>query len=132
MEEIVAPIEAEPVHVLLDGIDIFLLLLGRIGVVEAQVALTAEFLGDPEIEADRFGVADMEIAVRLGRKSRDDLRITPRCEIGRDDVADEIAPGIVNCFECRHNVENPVRSFARREVICPYTMDARGSNPARA
>ena len=46
---------------------------------------------DAEIQADRFGVADMEIAVRLGRKAGDDrLRAGPS-EIGRDDVADEIA-----------------------------------------
>ena len=42
--EVLAPIEAEPAHVALDGVDIFLLFLGRIGVVEAQMAAAAEFL----------------------------------------------------------------------------------------
>ena len=68
-----APVEAEPAHVALDGVDIFLLFLGRIGVVETQMAATAEFLRDAEIQADRLGVADMQIAVRLGRKAGDDL-----------------------------------------------------------
>ena len=70
--EMLAPVEAEPAHVALDGVDIFLLFLGRIGVVEAQIAVAAEFLGDAEIEADRLGVADMQIAVRLRREAGDD------------------------------------------------------------
>ena len=77
--EIFAPVEAEPMHVGLDRVDIFLLFLGRIGIVEAQIALAAEFLGDAEIQADRFGVADMEIAVRLRRKARDDGLVPARC-----------------------------------------------------
>ena len=67
--EVLAPVEAEPAHVALDRVDVFLLFLGRVGVVEAQVAAPAEFLRHAEIEADRFGVADMQIAVRLGRES---------------------------------------------------------------
>ena len=42
--EMLAPIEAEPAHVRLDRVDIFVLFLGRIGVVEAQVAAAAELL----------------------------------------------------------------------------------------
>ena len=40
--EMLAPVEAQPVHVALDRVDELLLLLGRIGVVEAQVAPAAE------------------------------------------------------------------------------------------
>ncbi len=67
-----APVEAEPAHVLLDRLDVLELLLDRVGVVEAQVAAAAELGGDPEVEADRLGVADVEIAVGLGRKAGDD------------------------------------------------------------
>ncbi len=91
------PVIAEPAHVALDRVDIFLLLAGRVGVVETQVAAPAEFLGDPEIQRDRLGVADMEVAVGLGRKAGDDGRIPPGGDIRRHDVADEIAP----CFRCR-------------------------------
>ena len=66
--KVFAPVEAKPAHVPLDGLDVFLRLLDRIGVVEAQAAMAAEFLGDAEIEADRLGVADMEVSVGLGRK----------------------------------------------------------------
>ena len=92
-----APIEAEPAHVALDGVDIFLLFLGRIGVVETQMTAAAEFLGDAEIQADRLGVADMEIAVRLGRKAGDHRFDAPGIEIGLHDVADEIAPRLPAC-----------------------------------
>ncbi len=75
--KVLPPIEAEPAHVALDGVDIFLLFLGRIGVVETQMTAAAEFLGDAEIQADRLGVADMQIAVRLGRKAGDHLLDAP-------------------------------------------------------
>ena len=45
------------------------LFLARVGVVEAQVAQAAELLGDAEVQADRLGVADVQIAVRLGREA---------------------------------------------------------------
>jgi len=54
--------------VALDRVDVFLLLLGRVGVVEAQMAAAAVFLRQAEIEADRFGVADMQIAFGSGGK----------------------------------------------------------------
>ena len=38
------PIEAEPAHVALDRVDIFLLLLRRVGVVKAQMTTAAELL----------------------------------------------------------------------------------------
>jgi len=61
-------------HVGLDGIDVFLLFFGRIGVVEAQMALAGKLLRDAEIKGNRLGVADMQVAVRLRRKS-----VTIRC-----------------------------------------------------
>ncbi len=89
--EMGAPVEAEPAHVLLDGVDVFLRLLGRIGVVEAQVAAAAELLRHAEIEANGLGVADVKIAVGLGRKPRDHPGMALRIKIGLNDVADEIA-----------------------------------------
>src|SRR6185312_15844745 len=84
MMEVRAPVVTEPAHVVHDGIDIFLLFLRRIGVVEAQRAMPAIFLSDAEIEANRLGVADMEIAVGLGRKAGDDGADATRGAIGVD------------------------------------------------
>jgi hypothetical protein len=51
-EPVIRPAADEPVHVLLDGIDVFDVLLGGVGVVHAQVADAAEFAGDAEVQAD--------------------------------------------------------------------------------
>ena len=90
--EMLAPVEAEPADVFLDRVDVLLLFLDRVGVVEAQVAAAAELLGDPEVERDRLGVADVEVSVRLGREARHDLRDPALAHVGGDDLADEIAP----------------------------------------
>ena len=94
--EVVAPVEAQPADVALDGVDIFLLLLGGIGVVEAEGAAAAELLGHAEIEADRLGMADMEVAVRLRGKPGDDAAMATLLEVGLDDVADEIPAGLAD------------------------------------
>ncbi len=90
--EVLAPVEAEPLHVALDGVDVLLLLPGRVGVVEAQVAAAAELLGDAEVEADRLGVADMQVAVGLRRKARHHALVPARLQVRLHDVADEILP----------------------------------------
>jgi hypothetical protein len=92
MVEMTPPVEAEPAHILLDGIDKFLLLFGGIGVIEAQMTAAAEFLRDAEIEANRLGVTDVQIPVRLRRKAGHHAGVAFRGEIVGDDIADEIAP----------------------------------------
>jgi hypothetical protein len=102
--EVRAPIIAEPMDVTLDGVDELLLFLGRIGVVEAQIALPAELLRDAEIQAYGLGMADVEVAVGLRRKPGDDLAMAPGGEVGLDDVANEIATGFHGGFGCGHCV----------------------------
>ena len=92
VEEVVAPVEAQPADVGLDGVDVLLLLLDRVRVVEPQVAAAAELRGDAEVEADRLRVADVEVAVRLGREAGDRGRDPAGRDVGGDDVADEVAP----------------------------------------
>ena len=55
-------------HIFLNGIDVFHVFLNRIRVVKAQIAFAAEFLCKTEVDADGFGMADMQIAVGFGRK----------------------------------------------------------------
>ena len=95
--EVISPVVAEPVHVGLDRIDIFLFFLGWVGVVEPQMTAPGKLLRDAEIERDRLGMADMQIAVRLRREPGHDLAVFSGVEIGLDDVANEIAPRL-----CRH------------------------------
>ena len=88
--EVLAPIVAQPAHVLFDGVDIGLLFFCRVGVVEPQMAASAEFPGDPEIEDDRLGMPDMEEAVGFGRKPGDDRLVSAGRQIIRNDLTDEI------------------------------------------
>jgi hypothetical protein len=70
VEQAILPVEPQPVHVVLDRLDVFNVFLDRIRVVEPQVAGAPEVRGGAKIQADRFRVADVQVAVRLGRKAR--------------------------------------------------------------
>ena len=112
----------------LDRVDVLLLLLDRVGVVEAQVAAPAELLRDPEVERDRLGVADVEVAVRLGREAGDDLRDAALAHVGGDDLADEIASlgsgwAVGAHAAAGHRLEE--RSSARRRVRARWRRSSR-------
>src|ERR1700722_20694548 len=101
------PIVAKPTHISLDGVDILLLFLGRIGVVEAQVAVARKFPGNSEIERDRLSVADMEVAVRFRRESGHDLFVFAGSEIRGDDVGNKAAPFLSRRRFCCRNLNVP-------------------------
>ena len=91
VEELVLPVEPEPAHVALDGLDVLGLLGGGVRVVEAEVTDAAELRGDAEVEADALGVPDVEIAVRLGGKAGDDPpAVLPAAQIVGHDLPDEV------------------------------------------
>ena len=92
-ETVISPAVDQPAHIGNDGIDVLHLLLGWVGVVHAQVALAVVLTRDAEVQADRFRVADVQVAVGLGREARDDLRVFAGCDVRGDDVADEISGG---------------------------------------
>ncbi len=75
-----------------------------VGLVSSKrrLQLAAEFLRDAEIQGDRLGVADMQVAVRLRREARHDPAVLAGDEIGLDDVADEVAPCLCRYRFCRH------------------------------
>ena len=59
---------------------------------------------DPEVEANRFCVTDMQVAVRLRRKASHDLVVLPGANVFRDNVANKIRG---RCsFVCHCNEEN--------------------------
>ena len=70
------PAKPQPCHGLDDRVDVFLFFLGRVGVVETHVTGTTETFGKTEVEADRFGVTEMQITVGFRREARAD-----RCRI---------------------------------------------------
>ena len=69
VEEAVAPVKAQPVDVVLDCLDVLRVLLGRVGVIHAQIAQTVEFFRGTEVDAQGLAVADVQIAVWLRREA---------------------------------------------------------------
>ena len=80
--EPVAPVKAEPVDVLFDGVDVFGVLLGGVRVVHAQVADAAEMLGSAEVYGQRLAVADVQISVRFGRETGVNLHTVAAMPLG--------------------------------------------------
>src|SRR4051794_3296030 len=83
--------ETEPLHVLHDGIDVLGLFLRRVGIVEAQIGVTPEFIRQTKIKTDGFGVTDVQVAIWLGWKARlNPPLIFVGLQVANNDVADEI------------------------------------------
>ena len=76
VELLAVPVESQPAHVVFNGRDEFRIFRGGVRVVETQVADSPRvFPGDSEIEADGFGMADVEIPVRFRWKAGDDAAV---------------------------------------------------------
>ena len=86
----IGPARDQPLYVGRNRVDVCDVFFDGVRVVEAEIALTVVFAGDAEVQADRLGVTDMEVAVGLGRESRDDLGVAFFGDLGRDEVADKI------------------------------------------
>jgi hypothetical protein len=81
-------------NVLLDGIDELGVLLGGVGVVHTEVAKTVVLLRGGEVNDHRLAMADVEIAVGLGRETGVDLH----AGIGKEVLIDEIVYKIIVSF----------------------------------
>ena len=115
--ELLVPLEAEPLDVALDGLDVLDVFGERVRVVEAQVAAAAELLRDAEVEADRLHVADVREAVRLGREARRDraAEATGRDVVG-DHLSDEVFAGRGRGGVVSH-VGVPIGEMGPRKVV---------------
>ena len=92
MRQSILPVKTEPAHVFFDRVGERLAFLCGVGIVKTQVGAAAAFLGDAEIEHDRFRVPDVQEAIGLRRKScHQPGRQSVSGEIVVDDLANEIA-----------------------------------------
>jgi hypothetical protein len=64
----------------------------RVGIVEAEVSFAAKLGGEAEVEADGLGVADVEVAVGLGRETGldDGVAVAFGAEVLGDLLAEEV------------------------------------------
>ena len=66
-----APVETQPVDIVLYGIDIFHIFLGGVCVIKPKVTDAFILLCQAEVKANALDVSNVEIAVRLRRKACD-------------------------------------------------------------
>ena len=85
--------KAQPFNVFFDGIDVFVVFFFGVGVIETQVALPIKHIRQAEIQADGFGVSDVQVAVGLGGEAGVDGGVRARFEVVFDDGADEVVVG---------------------------------------
>ncbi len=88
--EPLAPLIAQPTHILLDRRDVLRVLLVGVGVVETQITGPPVIPRDAEIEHDGFGVPDVQITVRLRWKTGGDARVSPTGQVLLDNLANEV------------------------------------------
>ena len=88
----ITPVEPEPANVGLNLLDEVGAFPGRIRVVEPQATDCSRIIArNAEVQANRLCVPDVQIPVRLRRKSRHDrLRYPSRRDVGVDRLTDEV------------------------------------------
>ena len=100
IEEPVAPVKAQPVNVLLNGVYVLGVFLGGVGVIHSQVANAAKLLGSAEVNDEGFAVADVEVAVGLRREAGVDRTAgepTALCHVLFNQGVDEVSGFHVLC-----------------------------------
>ena len=90
--QMIAPIEPKPSNICLDRFHVFDFLLAWIGIIEPQVTCPAlVFTGDAEVEADGFGVSNVEVTVGFRWKSGHDSTFVLVClQILCDDTTNKV------------------------------------------
>ena len=82
--------ETEPLNIFFDGVDVFVVFFFRVCIIKTEVAQTIINISQTEVQADRFGVADVQITVRLGRETGLDGCMFTAFEVFIDDGADKV------------------------------------------
>ena len=67
------PFKAEPFHRVDDAVDVLGVFFFGVGVVKAQVAHAAIVARQAKVQADAFGVANVQVAIGFGRKAGADF-----------------------------------------------------------
>ena len=96
-------------NILLNGFDELVVLLGGVRVVHAQVADTAKFFGHAEINAQRLAVPNVQVAVRLRRKTGVDLLPGETAALGEillDECFNKIFRKFFHVFNSTQNCKN--------------------------
>src|SRR5450830_630236 len=99
------PVKPQPFNAVHDGVNVFLIFFFWVGIIKAQMATTCIITCQTKIEADRFSMANVQIAVWLWWKACDDARhavalVGTSCLIIVNDRAQKVRNGGVGCCGC--------------------------------
>ena len=91
-KHVVAPVESKPADIFLNRLYVFRIFRRRVRIIHAEMTDPARLLaGNAEVEADRLGMPDMEIAVGFRRKTSDHPAAMFACgTIGRNQFTNEV------------------------------------------
>ena len=115
------PFESQPADIAPDSVHKFRLFLGRIGIVEKQIALAVIFFLDTEVDAHAFRVPYVKIPVRFGRETRINAFDFAAFQFFVDDLFDKIRSfchiqhlmrnGFSNSIAQSHEIKKRNRQF---------------------
>src|SRR5205823_11220115 len=99
IEEPAFPIEAQPPNIVDNGVDVLGFFLGWIRIVKSQVGLAAKLRSQAKVQADGFGMSNVEITIGFGRKAGMDASCELiGLEVFADDLANEIRGSDRSCL----------------------------------
>ena len=127
--EAVAPVEAEPVDILLDGLHVLNVFLRGVGVVHAEVAQAAELLRRAEVDAKSLAVADVQITVGLRREAGVDGHAGVLSALGNillNESVDKILVFVVPDFFCHGFILTELKMILYDTTILPELQDKIG------
>ena len=87
------PVKAQPADIFFLRIDVFHIFFDRVGVIEAQVGLAAKSLGGLKIDADGFGMTDVQVAVGFGGEAGVHMVKATGAQVFGDCFEDEVGGG---------------------------------------
>jgi hypothetical protein len=125
----IIPVEAEPVDVFLHRLDVLYILFSGVGVIEAQIAQSAELGGDAKVQADGLGVANVQIAIRLRREARMNApTIFPSLHVFSNDLPDKMGGSCHVRGRHKYSSLFACRAITRyywmlRGIVRPLTVD---------
>ena len=111
------PLKAQPLNVPLNSACIFLAFLFGICVVKAQIAVALIVECQTKIQANRLGMTNMQISIRLRWEACDNIGMFTTRQIGLNNIADEVGDGCL-CVAA-HYFDG---SFKARAMILPENL----------
>ena len=102
------PLKTQPANIIFDGVDVFLILFFRVGVIETQIADTAELLRNTKVQANGLSMTNMQITIWLRREAGNHRRYATSIQVILNDLGNKVViAGNCVCHNRPFLVERP-------------------------